>query len=113
MKMFKNMLPALAIAASALAVNAAQGPLFEVSRVNIRRVSDNALSVTFSLDTRDIRPGNDREVVFTPVIRAVGSTDSLELPTVRIAGRNRYYAYERDGEIDPDNSAGIYRWGQA
>lgn len=111
MKMFKNMLPALAIAASALAVNATQAPLFEVSRVNIQRVSDNTLSVTFSLDTRDIRPGNDREVVFTPVIRAVGSADSLEMPTVRIAGRNRYYAYERDGEIDPNNSADIYRSG--
>lgn len=89
---------AAAGAASALGATAAKAPLFEVTRVNIQRVHDNALSVTFSLDTRDIRPGNDREVVFTPVIRAIGSTDSLELPTVKIAGRNRYYAYERDGE---------------
>lgn len=98
MKIIKNILPLLAIAASALGATAAKAPLFEVTRVNIQRVHDNALSVTFSLDTRDIRPGNDREVVFTPVIRAIGSTDSLELPTVKIAGRNRYYAYERDGE---------------
>ena len=72
-------------------VSAHTGKLFKVSKINISR-GEKQLLIHFDVDAHHIKPGIDREVVFTPVIRAIGSADSLELPTITVAGRNSYYA---------------------
>ena len=81
-------------------VSAHTGKLFKVSKINISR-GEKQLLIHFDVDAHHIKPGIDREVVFTPVIRAIGSADSLELPTITVAGRNSYYAHLRNKDLMP------------
>ena len=96
-------------AACTLAVAmAADASFLKVDRLNIGR-QDDMLNIVVDIDPADIRPGRDREVVFTPVLRARNSADSLELPTVVIAGKNRYLLADRHGFVTPGGN--IYRAG--
>lgn len=47
-------------------------------------------------------PGRDREVILTPVLRAIESDDSLVMPTVVVAGRNQYYSHLRNHDLPAD-----------
>lgn len=80
--------------------SAHSGRLFKVSKINISR-GEGQLLIHFDVDARHIKPGLDREVVFTPVIRAIGSADSLRLPAITVAGKNSYYAHLRNKDIMP------------
>lgn len=74
--------------------------LLKVSSVDVAR-QDGRLRIDMEFDTQSIRPGRDREVVFTPVIRSIGTADSIELAQVRICGRNRYYSHLRNDDLEP------------
>lgn len=90
-----------AAAALSLAALSAQGEsLVRLSDINIRRVGDK-LDVAMDIIPREIRPGRDNEVIFTPVLISQEGADSLCLPAVRIAGRNRYYTHVRNRDIAP------------
>lgn len=90
-----------AAAALSLAALSAQGEsLVRLSDINIRRAGDK-LDVAMDIIPREIRPGRDNEVIFTPVLISQEGTDSLCLPAVRIAGRNRYYTHVRNRDIAP------------
>lgn len=82
-----------------LAFGAPTGSLLKVERLNVSR-NDTALVIDMVINPDDIHPGRDREVVFTPVIRSVNGSDSLELDPMTIAGRNRYLLADRHGFID-------------
>ena len=88
---------------------APSGSLLKVKDVNVN-VSEGILTVKMTIDPHSVRPGIDREVRFTPVVRAIGAADSLELPVVTIAGKNRYILAERAGFIDAGER--IYRSGK-
>lgn len=81
-------------------MSAYTGNLFKVSRINISR-GEGQLLISFDVDAHHIKPGLDREVVFTPVVRAIDSADSLELPAITIAGHNTYYAHLRNQDMMP------------
>lgn len=90
-----------AAAALSLAALSAQGEsLVRLSDINIRRAGDK-LDVAMDIIPREIRPGRDNEVIFTPVLISQEGADSLFLPAVRIAGRNRYYTHVRNRDIAP------------
>lgn len=72
--------------------------LFKVTKLKVSH-HNSELSIAFDVDPRLVKPGRDREVVFTPVLRSLTSADSLELPTVKLAGRNRYYSHLRNGDL--------------
>lgn len=102
----KNILAAAtAIAAcssvEAVAAGANEESLLKVTHVKLS-YQDDELALALDMNPRSVNPGRDREVVFTPVLRSLTSADSIEMPTIRIAGRNRYYSHLRNNDIDYD-----------
>lgn len=54
------------------------------------------LAVEMLLDLKSLKVGSNRAVLLTP--RLVNGNDSLDLPSVGIYGRQRYYFYVRNGK---------------
>lgn len=54
------------------------------------------MAVNMSLDLTDLDVDGNRAVLLTP--RLVNKTDSIDLPSVGVYGRQRYYFYVRNGE---------------
>ncbi len=86
------------MAACAAAVSAAADTELKVTEVGVSR-QDGGITVTMAIDPRDVNPGRDREVVFTPVVVSASGTDSVVMPQIRVAGRNRYYSHLRNGDL--------------
>lgn len=92
------------IAAAALAAVAmpafadTQDALLKVDAIKVNRVADE-LVVALDIDPRSVNPGRDKEVTFSPVVRAAESGDTLALPAIKIAGRNRYYTHLRNKDL--------------
>jgi len=76
----------------------ASSPLLKVQDIKVVR-HGGSLVVALDINPRSVNPGRDREVVFTPVVRALEGRDSLVLPSVRVAGRNRYYSHLRNDDL--------------
>lgn len=72
--------------------------LLKVTDVKIERTGD-ALSVSIDINPRDVEPGRDKEVVFTPVVVSDSCDYRVALPSITIAGRNRYYSHLRNNDI--------------
>ncbi len=72
--------------------------LLRVSDIKVSRV-DNMLTMELDINPRSVNPGRDKEVVFTPVVRSASGSDSVVLPSVTIAGRNRYYSHLRNKNL--------------
>lgn len=73
-------------------------PMLHALDVETGRAGDHFM-LKLQLDARSERPGRDRELIITPVLRAIDSNDSLVMNTVRIAGRNRYYTHLRMNDL--------------
>jgi len=58
--------------------------------------SDAYMTVEMTLDLSDLDVDGNRAVLLTP--RLVNGRDSLDLPSIGIYGRRRYYFYVRNGE---------------
>lgn len=72
---------------------AANSPVsVKVSDANIER-TETSIIVSMNIDAADIKLGSDREIKYTPVI--TDGTNRTTLPTVVIAGRNRYIQNQR------------------
>lgn len=100
MKALQTILITAAIAATASALTAREAATLKVSDIEIARYDDGKrLKISLDIIPADVNPGRDREVIFTPVLRADNSADSLELPPVYIAGRNRYYHHLRNNDV--------------
>ena len=94
-----SILAAAAMTAAAMpAFAATQEALLKVSDIKVARHGDE-LTIALDIDPRAVNPGRDKEVTFTPVVRAKSGADSLELPAVKIAGRNRYYSHIRNNNL--------------
>lgn len=70
-------------------------PGVSVSGVRMER-NGGYMSVDMSLDLSGLDVESNRAVLLTP--RLVGEADSLDLPSIGIYGRRRYYFYVRNGE---------------
>lgn len=68
----------------------------KVSGVTLTHTPEDSLSVGITWDLSNARPSSNHAVVLTPYV--VHGTDSVELPSVGIYGRNRYLYYVRAGE---------------
>lgn len=92
---------AILCAAATHAAHAATAQLLKVSHIEIARQGEEGekLLVAFSIDPRDVNPGRDREVVFTPLIISSNGADTISLEPIRVAGRNRYYSHIRYNDI--------------
>lgn len=100
MKALKTIFVSVAIAAVAPAIVAKDAATLKLSDIEIARYDDGKrMKISLDINPADVNPGRDREVIFTPVLRAEGSADSLELSPVYIAGRNRYYHHLRNNDL--------------
>lgn len=78
--------------------------------VDVKHIG-NSLQMSIVIDAKNVCPGSNRQVVFTPVVCSQDSAtnDSIVLAPITIAGRNRYFSYLRKGEIVEGSN--IYRAG--
>ncbi len=72
----------------------------DVSGVSVRNLAitreGDYMSVGFLFDLSDLHVGDNRAVLLTP--RVIQGTDSVNLSSVGVYGRRRYYYYVRNGE---------------
>ncbi len=114
MKRIANIMVALAMVAPAASAFRTTVDSSDLKLYDINVAVDEAagkVRVKIDLDIDQFSVGKDREIVFTPVLRADNGSDSLLLEPVTIAGRNRWYGYLRNGFLDGGNSR-IYRAGK-
>ncbi|MDE7142169.1 MAG: DUF3868 domain-containing protein, partial [Muribaculaceae bacterium] len=96
LKAYISLLPLVTACLSGFQADAAN--ILKVSDIKVAR-HDGELSVALGINPRSVNPGRDREVLFTPVVRSLDSADSLQLPQIRVAGRNRYYSHLRNDDL--------------
>ena len=60
-----------------------------------RKISDDKVEVSFSMDCSTLRLPSRRQMIITPLIISRSESDTLALPSVCIAGRNRYRMNKR------------------
>lgn len=85
--------------------------LLKVERLNVAHI-DSMLHLDFVINPKKLRPGADRQIVFTPmVVRNLksGVCDTIVLDSVIVAGRNRYYSHLRKGHLSVGDS--VYKAG--
>lgn len=78
-----------------------------VSNLAVSR-ADSVLFVAMDVDVSGLEVKTNREVILTPSLRK--GADSLALPSLLIAGRNRYYHHLRNGL--QDETMTLYRHGE-
>lgn len=89
-----------AVPTDGCAANAPRTSKFKVEGFRVAHI-DTSLRISFFISPSRIKPGKDNQVIFTPVIRGLdNSADSVTLPSVTVAGRNRYYTRLRNGDIE-------------
>ena len=77
-----------------------------VSNLAVSR-TENKLFISIDIDVSATGIKNNRELILTPSLTGIG--DSLMLPQVMIAGRNRYYHHLRN-RLSPD-AIFLYQYG--
>ena len=60
-----------------------------------RKISDDKVEVSFNMDCSTLRLPSRRQMIITPLIISRSESDTLALPSVCIAGRNRYRMNKR------------------
>lgn len=88
---------ALAVIAT-LSAGAAEVSFEGVDNLTSGRVASNYV-LTMEVNPADIKPGRDREIILTPVLRSESGNDSIVMPTVRVSGRNRYFSHLRNNDL--------------
>lgn len=95
---------------SLLGVAGVKGQPLMNGQVTVRNLfvsrSDDKLFISMDIDVSDLEVKSNREVIFTPALASDDNT--LSLPAVLIAGRNRYYHHLRNDNLRPATTQ-IYR----
>ena len=68
----------------------------EVRNIDVVR-GENSLFVSMTVDVSALDVASNRELLLIPVLR--GGQDSIQLPFMIIAGRNRYYYHLRNTPV--------------
>ncbi|MDE6264023.1 MAG: DUF3868 domain-containing protein [Paramuribaculum sp.] len=87
--MNKTLLNIISAAAILIAPAAIAAPVTIQQKGFTIEKTNTTLYVTSQIDLSQVRKGSNREAWITPVIR--NGNDSVALPTIVVAGRNRYY----------------------
>lgn len=66
-----------------------------LEQTTARKISDDKVEVSFSMDCSALRLPSRRQMIITPLIISRSESDTLILPSVCIAGRNRYRMNKR------------------
>lgn len=101
--------PAVILVASAFSVQAQNVEKLHISGIEAGKDGDR-FNVSMKVSPRDYRLSLNREIEIVPVIWSEDSTQSLELPSITIAGKNMYHYDIRNGR--PSTSDAVYRSGK-
>lgn len=100
MKTVKTIYAAFCMAASLVYGTAAAQTIMEgsvpIGNLSVSR-SEGKLFISMDIDISEFEVRSNREVTFTPKISS--QEDSVFLPSVMVAGRNRYWHHIRNGSI--------------
>ncbi len=95
---------------SLLGVLPAKGQTIMNGQVTVQNLSvsrsDDKLFISMDIDVSALKVGSNREVVLTPAL--ADGDNTLSLPAVLIAGRNRYYHHLRNDKSRPETTM-LYR----
>ena len=104
----------------ALATVSARAQEISIKETTARKVSDDKVEVSFRIDCSDWQLSSRRQLTITPVIVNYADSDSisgmprlLALPSVRMAGKNRYRMNERREKLydsSPDGTSNVFRF---
>lgn len=83
------------VALGVLGVFSAHAQEINIGQTVARKISDDKVEVSFSMDCSTLRLPSRRQMVITPLIISRSESDTLALPSVCIAGRNRYRMNKR------------------
>ena len=83
------------VALGVLGAFSAHAQEINIGQTVARKISDDKVEVSFSMDCSTLRLPSRRQMVITPLIISRSDSDSLALPSVCIAGRNRYRMNKR------------------
>ena len=83
------------VALGALGAFSAHAQEINIGQTVARKISDDKVEVSFSMDCSTLRLPSRRQMVITPLIISRSESDTLALPSVCIAGRNRYRMNKR------------------
>ena len=117
MKALRYILPA-ALAIMAMPAASAADLRASADDINVYDLSvavDEAaktLDIDIDLDIARFKVGRDREIILTPTLIANDGSASVALDPIKVAGRNAWYAYLRNGDTEKAG-ADIYRAGSA
>lgn len=67
-----------------------------IEQTTARKISDDKVEVSFSMGCSALRLPSRRQMIITPLIISRSESDTLVLPSVCIAGRNRYRMNKRE-----------------
>ena len=83
------------VALGVLGAFSAHAQEINIGHTVARKISDDKVEVSFSMDCSTLRLPSRRQMVITPLIISRSENDTLALPSVCIAGRNRYRMNKR------------------
>lgn len=83
------------VALGVLGAFSAHAQEINIGHTVARKISDDKVEVSFSMDCSTLRLPSRRQMVITPLIISRSESDTLALPSVCIAGRNRYRMNKR------------------
>ena len=83
------------VALGVLGAFSAHAQEINIGQTVARKISDDKVEVSFSMDCSTLRLPSRRQIVITPLIFIGSESDTLALPSVCIAGRNRYRMNKR------------------
>ena len=83
------------VALGVLGAFSAHAQEINIGQTVARKISDDKVEVSFSMDCSTLRLPSRRQMVITPLIITRSESDTLALPSVCIAGRNRYRMNKR------------------
>lgn len=83
------------VALGVLGAFSAHAQEINIGQTVARKISDDKVEVSFSMDCSTLRLPSRRQMVIAPLIISRSESDTLALPSVCIAGRNRYRMNKR------------------
>lgn len=107
----KKILFSIALLCLACSLAQAKRPVVNLNGISISNLDaaisdDNNLLITMDLDLTQVKIKSNQEYIITP--KVTNGNDSLLLPAVTFAGRNRYFFHDRNGQ----NNAFLVRNGK-
>ena len=89
----------LYMAVGLLGMTSGHAQEISIKNTTARKISDDKVEVAFNIDCNTLKFSSRQQLTITPVIISKSENDSLFLPSIGIAGRNRYRINKRQERL--------------